>query len=66
MDSLVVECLACGASRVANRDVFKRFEEPECPHCGYLGWALPAERAAADPRDQHERPRRERALVPVA
>lgn len=66
MESLVVECLACGASRVANRDVFKRFEEPECPHCGYLGWALPTEPHDADLRDPTELPRRERLLVPVA
>jgi len=39
MTSLVVECLRCGTSRIARRDVFKRFEAPECPHCGYLGWA---------------------------
>jgi hypothetical protein len=39
MTSLVVECLRCGTSRIARRDVFKHFEAPECPHCGYLGWA---------------------------
>jgi hypothetical protein len=39
MESLVVECLRCGTTRMARRDVFKRFEAPECPHCGYLGWA---------------------------
>jgi hypothetical protein len=39
MTSLVVECLRCGTSRLARRDVFKHFESPECPHCGYLGWA---------------------------
>ncbi|HLX32367.1 MAG TPA: hypothetical protein VKR79_06320 [Gaiellaceae bacterium] len=39
MTSLVVECLRCGTSRIARRDVFKHFEAPECPNCGYLGWA---------------------------
>lgn len=39
MTSLVVECLRCGTSRIARRDVFKHFESPECPQCGYLGWA---------------------------
>jgi hypothetical protein len=39
MTSLVVECLRCGTSRIARRDVFKHFEAPECPQCGYLGWA---------------------------
>ena len=38
MDSLVVECLRCGTSRVARRDVFKHIESPECQNCGYLGW----------------------------
>jgi hypothetical protein len=38
MDSLVVECLRCGTSRVARRDVFKHLDSPECQHCGYLGW----------------------------
>lgn len=39
MTSLVVECLRCGTSRIARRDAFKHFESPECPQCGYLGWA---------------------------
>ena len=39
MDPLVVECLQCGKTRVAQRDRFKHFESPECPECGYLGWA---------------------------
>jgi hypothetical protein len=46
MDSMVVECLRCGVNRLARRTPFLRFETPECPHCGYLGWApvpVPAE-----------------------
>jgi hypothetical protein len=39
MESLVIECLHCGTSRVARRDRFKHLEAPECPECGYLGWA---------------------------
>jgi hypothetical protein len=39
VDTLVVECLQCGTTRVARRDRFKHFESPECPECGYLGWA---------------------------
>lgn len=54
MESLVVECLHCGTSRVARRDRFKHFESPECPECGYLGWApvleLKVERP--EPREQ--------------
>ena len=49
MDSLVVECLRCGTSRVARRDVFKHLETPECQHCCYLGWA-PLLEVAGDPK----------------
>ncbi len=38
MESLVVECLRCGTSRVTHRDVFKNLDSPECQNCGYLGW----------------------------
>jgi hypothetical protein len=38
VDSLVVECLRCGTSRVTHRDVFKNLYAPECQNCGYLGW----------------------------
>jgi hypothetical protein len=31
MESLVIECLHCGTSRVARRDRFKHLEAPECP-----------------------------------
>jgi hypothetical protein len=52
MDSLVVECLRCGVSRLARRNGFSRFETPECPHCGYLGWApvLALAEPARDPK----------------
>lgn len=66
MDSLVVECLACRASRVASRDVFKRFAEPECPRCGYLGWAPLLEPAGPERDDSREPQPRERTLTPVA
>ncbi len=54
MESLVVECLRCGTSRVARRDVFKHLESPECQHCGYLGWAPLLELMG---RDDKHRPR---------
>lgn len=38
MESLVVECLRCGTVRRVRRTVHRRFETPECPNCGYLGW----------------------------
>jgi hypothetical protein len=57
--SLVVECLRCGTSRIARRDVFKHFEAPECPHCGYLGWAPVLELTESERR----RPRTEKQLA---
>jgi hypothetical protein len=66
MESLVVECLACRASRVASRDVFKRFAEPECPRCGYLGWAPALELTEADRDELRRHPLHERALRRVA
>jgi len=60
VDSLVVECLQCGTSRVARRDRFKHFESPECPECGYLGWAPVLELTETEP-EPHAPP--EPALV---
>jgi len=48
VESLVVECLRCGTSRVARRDVFKHLESPECQSCGYLGWQPLLEVAEGD------------------
>jgi hypothetical protein len=56
MEALVVECLSCGATRVARRSVFQRFEAPECPRCGYLGWAPRLELTEAERADLRERP----------
>jgi hypothetical protein len=66
MESLVVECLHCGTSRVARRDRFKHFESPECPECGYLGWAPVLEVTEAERRAPHEQPRGKRRLPSVA
>ena len=62
MESLVVECLSCGASRVARQDVFKHFESPECPNCGYLGWAPMLQPADAERHDLREHPFEERRV----
>ena len=68
MESLVVECLRCGTSRVSRRDVFKHLETPECQHCGYLGW-VPVLELTGD-NDRRRRPRlrklAERRLTSVA
>jgi NAD-dependent SIR2 family protein deacetylase len=66
MEPLVVECLHCHTTRVAQRDRFKHFESPECPECGYLGWAPVLEVTEAEGRAPRERPRAERRLPSVA
>jgi hypothetical protein len=66
METLVVECLRCGTSRVARRDVFKHFETPECPHCGYLGWAPVLELTEALRPALEERPAATQPLTFVA
>ena len=66
MESLVVECLSCGTSRLARRDRFKHFESPECPECGYLGWAPVLELTEAELHPPSEQARPERRLPSVA
>ena len=66
MDSLVVECLRCGVSRLARRTAFRRFETPECPHCGYLGWAPVIELADDEGEAKRERAPERRRLRFVA
>jgi hypothetical protein len=61
-----VECLQCGTSRVAHRDRFKHFESPECPECGYLGWAPVLEATETKPRTPRERVRIRRRLTSAA
>ena len=58
MDTLVVECLQCGTTRMTRRDQFKHhFESPECPECGYLGW-MPVLQLAKPERAKRRRPQR--------
>jgi hypothetical protein len=66
MEPLVVECLHCRKRRVAHRDRFNHFESPECPDCGYLGWAPVLEVAEQDRRAPRERSRGERRRTSVA
>jgi hypothetical protein len=56
MESLVVECLRCGTTRKAHRDLHKRFDVPECPECGYLGWAPVLELSEPEQRAPAEQP----------
>jgi hypothetical protein len=67
VESIVVECLQCGTTRVARRDDFKHhFESPDCPECGYLGWMPAPELMKPKRARRRSRPRAERRLHLVA
>jgi hypothetical protein len=66
MEQLSVECLQCGASRLARCDRFKHFESPECPECGYLGWAPVLEVNETESRGPGELAHAEHQLPSVA
>ena len=66
METLAVECLNCGATRVARRNVFRRFDVPECPHCGYLGWAPMLELSESERAVLRDQPLEQRRLRSVA
>lgn len=61
-----MECLQCGATRVARRDRFKHFESPECPECGYLGWMPVVEVTERERQASRQRLRAERRLHSIA
>ena len=66
MDTLAVECLRCGTTRIARQNVFRRFDAPECPHCGYLGWAPSVEMTELERQLLRSNPLDLRTLRPVA
>jgi hypothetical protein len=66
VESVAVECLQCGTTRVARRDQFKHFESPECPECGYLGWAPVLEVTEVERSAAPEPARAKRRLPSVA
>jgi ssDNA-binding Zn-finger/Zn-ribbon topoisomerase 1 len=66
VDPVAVECLQCGTTRVAQRDRFNHFEAPECPECGYLGWAPVLEVKKTAHRVSREKARDQRRLPSVA
>jgi O-antigen/teichoic acid export membrane protein len=41
VNTVVVECLRCGRERTLAVESAARPTIPECPNCGYLGWATP-------------------------
>ena len=67
MESFVVECLQCRATRVARRQNLKHhFDSPECPECGYLGWTPVLRLAAVEQHAPRKSRRSERWLHSVA
>jgi hypothetical protein len=66
MESLAVQCLRCGSSRIARRTVFQRLETPECPSCGYLGWAPVRDLTEPEKLGRRKRPAAEPRLTSVA
>jgi ribosomal protein L37E len=55
-----IECLRCGKRRA---DVRK---DPDCPRCGYLGWARVTDLDERTRRILRERPPEQRRLRAVA
>ena len=63
MESLVVECLRCGSHRQVERtDTPLRNATPECPRCGYVGWAPVGELTERDRWALRARPLERRRL----
>jgi hypothetical protein len=56
----LVECLRCGERRDDLR------QEPECPRCGYLGWARAVELTENIRKRLRDRPPESRRLRVVA
>jgi hypothetical protein len=65
MEAVAVECLSCGTTRLARRSVWKRFEAPECPQCGYLGWAPVLELNEVERKKLRDRPVEQRRIIRV-
>jgi len=66
MESLFVECLSCGCTRVVHRTVFRHFDAPEYLRCGYLGWAPVQTLTESERRGLRTRPVERRRLSAVA
>jgi Zn ribbon nucleic-acid-binding protein len=61
MESLVVECLRCGSHRQADPSPLRK-AHPECPRCGYVGWAAVADLSERERRALQRRPLERRRL----
>jgi hypothetical protein len=62
MESLVVECLRCGSSREAKSSPLRQVPNPECPRCGYVGWAPVSDLSEQERRALRNRPLERRRL----
>jgi hypothetical protein len=65
MEKLRVECLSCGAARIAQPRA-PRNDAGECPRCGYVGWAASSDLNEPLRRALRERPLEKRRLYAVA
>jgi hypothetical protein len=61
MESLVVECLRCGSHRELEPFPLRQ-ATPECPRCGYLGWAKAGDLSERERRALRARPLERRRL----
>jgi hypothetical protein len=61
MESLVVECLRCGSHRQAEASPLRKVD-PECPRCGYVGWAPVEDLTETERRALRARPLERRRL----
>jgi len=60
--TLDVECLRCGERHQLARSPWRQIQDGECPRCGYLGWADPADLNEPSRRALRERPVEQRRL----
>lgn len=61
MESLVVECLRCGSHRQMDASPLRK-AHPECPRCGYVGWALVEDLSEHERQALRRRPPERRRL----
>jgi hypothetical protein len=60
VETRLIECLGCGQRRTDFTD------QPDCPRCGYLGWAPVSDLDERTRRILRERPPHQRRLRAVA
>jgi Zn ribbon nucleic-acid-binding protein len=61
MESLVVECLRCGSHRKTEPSPLRK-ANPECPRCGYVGWAPAGDLSERERKALQARPLERRRL----